>query len=56
MVRRHRKDIVVVERAVPKVVALPNGRRFATIYKRTTRATLPANVMLNRTYKQSDAP
>ena len=40
MVRRP-KDVVLVKRAVPKEVALPNGRRFTAIYKRATRAPLP---------------
>ena len=46
----------MVQKAVPKVVILPNGRRFTVRYKRATRASLPANVTLNRTYKQRAAP
>ena len=45
MVRRC-KDIVKVKRAVPKVVVLPNGRRFTGRYKKGTRVPQPANVTL----------
>ena len=46
----------MVKRAVLKIVVLPNSRRFAARYERATRASLPANVMLNRTYKQRASP
>ena len=45
---RSPKDVVLVKRAVPKEVALPNGRQFTAIYKRATRTPLPANA----THKQ----
>ena len=55
MVRRQ-KDIDMVKRAAPKVVLLPKGKRFAARYKKETRASLTANVTLNRTYKQRASP
>ena len=45
MVRRC-KDTVMVKRAVPKVVVLPNGRRFTGRYKKGTRVPQHANVTL----------
>ena len=39
MIRR-RNDIVIVKRAVPKVVILFNGRRFTVRCKRATKAPL----------------
>ena len=46
----------MVKRQNPKRVTLPNGRTFYAKYKRTTRAELPANVHLQRAYKQRAAP
>ena len=54
MVRRQ-KDIVMVKRAVPKVVVLPNSKRFNARYKRVTKAPLPANVTLSSICKQKAA-
>ena len=45
----------MVKRVVPKVVVLSNGRRFTTRYKRATRASLPANVTLDKTCIQRTA-
>ena len=45
----------MVRRANPKRVTLPNGRSFLARYRRATRAELPANVRLNRPYKQRAA-
>ena len=42
----------MVKRQNPKRVRLPNGRTFYAKYKRTTRAELPANVHLQRAYRQ----
>ena len=39
-----------------KKKTLPNGRTFYARYKRATRADLPANVHLERPYKQRAAP
>ena len=44
MTRRDR--IVMVKRANPKRVTLPNGRTFYAKYKHATHADLPANVRL----------
>ena len=46
----------MVKRQNPKRVTLPNGRTFYARYKRTTRAELPANVRLERPYRQRAAP
>ena len=51
-----RDRIIMVRRANPKRVTLPNGRSFLARYRRATRAELPANVRLNRPYKQRAAP
>ena len=51
-----RDRIVMIKRAVPKRVRLPNGRTFFARYKQATRDDLPANVNLNRPYKQRNAP
>ena len=54
MARRDR--IMMVRRANPKRVTLPNSRSFLARYRRATRRELPANVHLNRPYKQRAAP
>ena len=46
----------MVKRQNPKKVTLPNSRTFYAKYKRTTRAELPANVHLQRGYRQRAAP
>ena len=51
-----RDRIVMVKRQTPKKVTLPNGWTFYQKYKRETRADLPANVRLERPYKQRAAP
>ena len=52
-----RKDrIVMIKRANPKRVTLPNGRTFVARYKRATCADLPANVRLERPFKRRAAP
>ena len=53
---QRRNRIVMVKRANPKKVTLPNGRTFYVRYKRVTRDALPANVHLVRPYKQRAAP
>ena len=54
--RQRRNRIIMVKRQTPKKVTLPNGRTFYAKYKRTTRAELPANIVLRRGYKQRAAP
>ena len=54
--RERRNRIIMIKRQTPKRVTLPNGRTFFAKYKRTTRAELPANVVLQRGYKQRAAP
>ena len=46
----------MVKRQKPKRVTLPNGRTFLARYRRATRTELPANVRLERPYKQRAAP
>ena len=46
----------MVKRQNPKRVALPNSRTFLARYRRATRRELPANVRLERPYKQRAAP
>ena len=48
--------IVIVKRDTPKLVTLPNGRTFYARYKRTKRTNLPANIRLERVYRQGAAP
>ena len=54
MARKNR--IVMVKRDTPKLVRLPNGRTFYVQYKRTRRANLPANIRLEKEYRQWAAP
>ena len=51
-----RDRIIIVKRANPKRVTLPNGRIFYARYKCATHAELPANVHLERPYIQRAAP
>ena len=46
----------MVKRQNPKRVTLPSGRTFLARYRRATRTELPANVRLERPYKQRAAP
>ena len=46
----------MVRRQNPKRVTLPNGRTFLARYRRATRRELPANVHLERPYRQRAAP
>ena len=46
----------MVKRQNPKRVTLPNGRTFLARYRRAMRTELPANVRLERPYKQRAAP
>ena len=41
---------------VPKRVVLPIGRTFIAHYKRISRAALPPNIVMRRTYRQRAAP
>ena len=46
----------MIKRQAPKRATLPNSRTFYAKYKRTTRAALPANVHLQRPYKERATP
>ena len=52
MARTTRNNIVLVKRATPKRIQLPESRTFYAKYKRVDRNALPHNVTLNRTYKK----
>ena len=54
--KERRDRIIMVKRQNPKRVTLPNSKIFYAKYKRATRAELPANVHLQRAYRQRDAP
>ena len=49
-------NYVMIKRATPKLINLPNGRSFVAIYERVPRDRLPPNVTLKRRYKQRPAP
>ena len=51
-----RDRIIMIKRATPKRVTLPNGRTFLARYKRATRDDLPPNISLPRIYKDRAAP
>ena len=51
-----RGRIIMIKRATPKRVTLPNGRTFLARYKRATRNDLPPNISMPRIYKQRAAP
>ena len=51
-----RDRIIMIKRATPKRVTLPNGRTFLARYKRATRNDLPHNISLARIYKERAAP
>ena len=48
--------IIMIKRATPKRVTLPDGRTFLARYKRATRDDLPPNINLPRVYKERAAP
>ena len=50
-----RNRIIMVKRDIPKRVNLPNGRTFLAHFKRKTRAHLPANIHIERPYKECPA-
>ena len=51
-----RNRIIMIKRATPKRVTLPDGRTFLARYRRATRDDLPPNISLPRVYKQRAAP
>ena len=51
-----RNRIIMIKRATPKRVTLPDGRTFLVRYRRATRDDLPPNINLPRVYKQRAAP
>ena len=53
--RERRNRIIMIKRQNPKRVTLPDGRTFYGKYKRTTRAELPANVILRRGHEFFDS-
>ena len=51
-----RDRIIMIKRARPKRVTLPNGRSFLARYRRATRDDLPPNINFPRIYKERNAP
>ena len=51
-----RDRIIMIKRAIPKRVTLPNGRTFLARYRRATSDDLPPNISLPRIYKERAAP
>ena len=51
-----KKELCDDEIKVPKRVVLPNGRTFIACYKRISRAELPPNTVMCRTYRQRAVP
>ena len=50
------RDRIMIKRAQPKRVTLPDGRSFVARYRRATRDDLPPNISLARIYKERAAP
>ena len=48
--------IIMIKRARPKRITLPNGRTFLARYRRATRDDFPPNISLSRIYKERAAP
>ena len=53
---RRKRNYAMMKLNVPKRVVLPNGRTFVARYKRISRADLPPNIVMCRTYRQRAAP
>ena len=51
-----RDRIIMIKRATPKRVTLPDGRTFLARYRRATRDDLPPNITFPRIYKERAAP
>ena len=51
-----RNRIIMIKRARPKRVTLPDGRTVLARYRRATRDDRPPNIDLPRVYKQRAAP
>ena len=50
-----KKNYVMKKLDVPKRVTLPNGRTFTARFRRATRAELPNNITMRRTYRNNFA-
>ena len=53
---RRQRNYVMMKLNVPKRVVLSNGRTFVARYKLFSRAELPPNIVMHRTYRQRPAP
>ena len=53
---RRKRNYAMMKLNVPKRVVLPNGRTFVACYKRISRAELPPNTVMCRTYRQRAVP
>ena len=52
---RRKRNYAMMKLNVPERVVLPNGRTFVARYKRISRAGLPPNIVMRRTYRQRAA-
>ena len=50
-----KKNYVMKKLDTPKRVTLPNGRTFTARFRRATRAELPNNISMRRTYRNNFA-
>ena len=53
---RRKRNYAIMKLNVPKRVLQPNGRTFVARYQRISRAQLPPNIVMHRTYRQRAAP
>ena len=53
---RRKRNYAMMKLNVPKWIVLPNGRTFVARYKRVSRAELPPNIVMHRTYRLRAAP
>ena len=53
---RRKRNYAMMKLNVPERVVLPNGRTFVARYKRISRAGLPPNIVMRRTYRQRAVP
>ena len=52
---RRKDKYVMIKRATPKQVTLPNGRTFVATYERVPRSRLPRYIKIRRRYRGTPA-
>ena len=52
---RRKENYVMIRRATPKRVTLPNGRTFVAKYERVSRAALLPHIKIRRRYRGKPA-